>query len=51
MLESLTQNSADLSQIANHMEAISLSLQLMVYMGIAITVFYIGKSINTWTKN
>ena len=51
MLDALNQNSADLTQIANHLEAISLSLQLGVSMGIAITIFYVGKSINTWTKN
>ena len=58
MLDALTQNSTDLTQIANHLErltpaieAISTSLQLMVYMGIALSVFYIGKSINSWKNN
>ncbi len=50
MLEALNQNSADVTQIANTLEAINTSLQLMVYMGIAITVFYCGSKINTWTK-
>lgn len=50
MLEALNQNSADLTQISNSLDAISTSLQLMVYMGIALTVFYCGNKINNWTK-
>jgi hypothetical protein len=51
MLDALTQNSSDLTQIANHLETIGTSLQLIVYMGIAMTVFYIGKCVNNWRSN
>ncbi len=50
MLDALTQNSTDFTQIANSLAAISTSLQLLVYMGIAITVVYCGNKINNWTK-
>ena len=51
MLEALNQNSTDLTAIANNLEAISTSLQFLVYMGIAVTIFYVGKSVNNWNKN
>ena len=51
MLDALTQNSTDFTQIANSLGSISTSLQLMVYMGIAITIFYCGNKINNWKKN
>ena len=50
MLDALTQNSNDLTTISHTLEAISLSLQLLVYMGICITVVYTGNKINNWTK-
>ena len=50
MLEALNQNSTDLTQIANSLDAISTSLQLIVYLGIAVTVFYCGNKINNWRK-
>ena len=50
MLDALNQNSNDLTAIANNLEMISTSLQLLVYMGIAVTVFYCGNKINNWRK-
>lgn len=50
MLDALTQNSTDFTQIAYSLDAISNSLQLLVIMGIIITVVYTGNKINNWTK-
>jgi len=50
MLESLTQNSADVTQIKLALEGIALSLRFMVYMGIVVSVFYLGNSVNNWRK-
>jgi len=50
MLEALNQNSADVTQIKLALEGIALSLRFLVYMGLVVSVFYIGKSVNNWTK-
>ena len=50
MLEALTQNSTDVTQIKLALEGIALSLRFMVYMGIVVSVFYLGNSVNNWRK-
>jgi len=50
MFEALNQNSADVTQIKLALEGIALSLRFMVYMGIVVSVFYLGNSVNNWRK-
>jgi hypothetical protein len=51
MLNTLLQISPELTHIANHLEVISTLLKLMVYMGIMVTLIYVGNSANNWGKS
>jgi len=48
MFEALTQNSTDVTQIKLALDSIALSLRIVVYIGLVVSVFYIGKSVNNW---
>jgi hypothetical protein len=48
MFEALTQNSTDVTQIKLALDSIALSLRFVVYIGLVVSVFYIGKSVNNW---
>ena len=50
MLETLQQTGSDFTQIANHLETISTSLRLLMYMGLMVTIFYLGNTVNKWNK-
>jgi len=50
MLEALTQNSTDVTQIKLALDNIALSLRFLVYIGLVVSVFYLGSTINNWRK-
>ncbi len=50
MFEALTQNSTDVTSIKLALDNIALSLRFVVYIGLVVSVFYVGTSINNWKK-